>query len=290
MPANRRLQQGLPPGIRLFISPQIFGRLTRGPVPHPTFSLPATVEQRNAHISPDGKRIAFESGRSGSKEIWVANVDGTDAMQLSDFHSSSGTPRWSPDGRTIVFDSRASGKAALYLVDPATALPRQITTNGMPADDPGWSADGKWIYFHSDSPEPAEHDAIYRVTPQGGTPERVAHAHGFKAEESKDGKCSILCRRYAMQLFYVLNIATGEQHPLDGMPKLACGNDWVLGSKGIFFVDFAQPPQHRFLQLSSHRVTKKIPLDKRPAVWGGLSLSPDESWLTYSRLTKRVAI
>ena len=245
---------------------------------------PATVEQRNAHISPDGKRIAFESGRSGSKEIWVANADGTDATQLSNFHSWTGTPRWSPDGRTIVFDSRASGKAALYLVDPATALPRQISTNGMPADMASWSADGRWIYFHSDSPEPAELDAIYRVTPQGGTPERVAHAHGYKMEESKDGKLLYFAADYKNAAMYVLNIATGEQRPLDDMPKLASGNDWVLGSKGIFFVDFAQHPSIDFYDLSSHRVTKKIPLDRRPFRWGGLSLSPDESWLTYSQI------
>ena len=245
---------------------------------------PATVEQRNAHISPDGKRIAFESGRSGSKEIWVANADGTDAMQLSNFHSWTGTPRWSPDGRTIVFDSRTSGKAALYLVDPATALPRQISTNGMPADQPSWSADGKWIYFHSASAEPAERDAIYRVTPQGGTPERVAHAHGYKAEESKDGKLLYFADDHRNAVIYVLNIATGEQRPLDDMPKLASGNDWVLASKGIFFVDFAQHPSIDFYDFSSHRVTKKIPLDRQPFRWGGLSLSPDESWLTYSQI------
>ena len=244
---------------------------------------PATVEQRNAHISPDGKRIAFESSRSGSKEIWVANVDGSDAVQLSNFHSHTGTPRWSPDGRTILFDSRTSGKAALYLVDPATALPRQISTNGIPADDPSWSADGKWIYFHSESPEPAEHDAIYRVTPQGGTPERMAHARGYKTEESKDGKLLYFAADYNNAAIYVLNIATGEQRPLADMPKLGCGNDWVLSSKGIFFVDFGQQPGIDFFDFSSHRVTKKILLNKQPAYWGGLSLSPDESWLTYSQ-------
>ena len=203
----------------------------------------------------------------------MANVDGSDAVQLSNFHSHTGTPRWSPDGRTILFDSRTSGKAALYLVDPATALPRQISTNGIPADDPSWSADGKWIYFHSESPEPAEHDAIYRVTPQGGTPERMAHARGYKTEESKDGKLLYFAADYNNAAIYVLNIATGEQRPLADMPKLGCGNDWVLSSKGIFFVDFGQQPGIDFFDFSSHRVTKKILLNKQPAYWGGLSLA-----------------
>jgi TolB protein len=32
---------------------------------------------------PDGKRIAFQSNRSGSMEVWVVNVDGTGARQIT---------------------------------------------------------------------------------------------------------------------------------------------------------------------------------------------------------------
>jgi Tol biopolymer transport system component/DNA-binding winged helix-turn-helix (wHTH) protein len=252
---------------------------------------PATVEQGNPNISPDGKRIAFESERSGSHEVWVANLDGSDAVQLSNFHEKmdTGTPRWSPDGRWIAMDSRVSGKAALYIVDPATALPRQIPTNNIPAAVPSWSRDGKWIYFTSQSPDPAEHHALYRVPPEGGTPVRVAQAHGINAQESKDGRLLYfadfagVASEAGIATIYVLNIATGEQRPLADMPQLRCGNDWVLGSKGIFFADFGQQPGIDFFDFSSHRVTRKIPLDKPPSWWGGLSLAPDETWLTFSQ-------
>jgi Tol biopolymer transport system component len=248
---------------------------------------PSTVLQRSADISPDGKRIAFESMRSGHDEVWVANLDGSDAVQLSNFHFWSGTPRWSPDGRTIVFDSRTPGKPApaLYLVDPATARPRQVSTNGMPAAGPSWSADGKWIYFQSQSPDPAERDAIYRVPPQGGTPERVAQARGVRAQESRDGKLLYFTvGQYDAAVINVLDLAAGEQRALDGIPKLGCANDWVLTSRGIYFVDFGKQPGIDFFDFSSHRVTKKIPLDKQPFWWGGLSLSPDETWLAYSQV------
>jgi hypothetical protein len=68
------------------------------------------------------------------------------------------------------------------------------------------------------------------------------------------------------------------------MPKLGIGNDWMLSSKGIFFVDFGQQPGVDFFDFSSHRVTKRIPLDKQPTWWGGLSVSPDETWLAYSQI------
>jgi hypothetical protein len=60
--------------------------------------------------------------------------------------------------------------------------------------------------------------------------------------------------------------------------------DWTLGSKGIFFVERSQKPSIDFYDFGSGRVTRKIPLEKQPSMWGGLSLSADETWLAYSQV------
>ncbi len=247
---------------------------------------PSVVEQRDPEISPDGKRIAFESERSGFHEVWVANLDGSDAVQLSNFHQAqgTGTPQWSPDGRRIAFDSRMSGEPALYLVDPATALPQRVSTNGIPASTPTWSPDGKWIYFRSESSEPAEHESLYRIASEGGIPERISHARGMKIRQSKDGHTLYFATEDTNARINVLNVATGEQHALDGMPMMQNGNDWVLSSKGIFFVVRTPEPGIDFYDFSSQRVTRKISFDRRPSDWGGLSLSPDETWLAFSQV------
>jgi len=247
---------------------------------------PSIVEQRDPDISPEGKRIAFESERSGFHEIWVANLDGSDAVQLSNFRMATGTgsPEWSPDGRKIAFDSRVTGKASLYVVDPTTALPKQISTNGIPAMMPRWSADGNWIYFTSASPEPAEIEALYRVRSQGGIPERVAQARGYNAQQSKDGHLLYFAAGQTDTPIKVLNVETGEQHGLAGMPTVGDGNDWVLGSNGIFFVVWGSKPGVDFYDFSSQRVTRRLSFDRQPDWWGGLSLSPDETWLAYSQV------
>lgn len=246
---------------------------------------PASVEQMAPDISPDGKRIAFESDRSGSHEVWIANLDGSDAVQLSNFHVQlTGTPRWSPDGRQIVFDSRVNGKPALYLVDPSTALPKRISTNDLPASVPSWSPDGKWIYFSSDSVESAAPGFLYRMAPQGGNPERVTQTRGYNIKQSKDGRFLYF---FAGPLInaevHVLDLASGHEQALPGMPKVVYPTDWTLGSKGIFFVDWGQKPSIDFYEFGSARVTRKIPLDRQPNMWGGLALSPDETWLAYSQ-------
>jgi Tol biopolymer transport system component len=245
-------------------------------------------QQKAPTISPDGKRIAFESDRSGSKEVWVANLDGSDAVQLSDFHVQTGTPRWSPDGQKIVFDSRASGEAGLYLVDPSTVLPRRIFTNGISACVPTWSADGKWIYFTTVSSPEWEHDAIYKVAPEGGTPELVTSTHGYNAQESRDGRVLYFFAGEANAPIRVLDRATRQEQPLKGMPNIGDTTDWVVGSKGIFYIDRTSTPAAvAFYEFSSARVTRRFPIEKQFEHWGGLALSPDETWIAYAESDTR---
>jgi Tol biopolymer transport system component len=54
--------------------------------------------------SPDGRRIAFMSGRAGGRfqdqAIWLADVDGSNATRLTRAPGSlQGSPSWSPDGQ-----------------------------------------------------------------------------------------------------------------------------------------------------------------------------------------------
>ncbi len=50
-----------------------------------------------------GTRIVFVSNRTGAKEIWVMNWDGTDQKQLTHYNSISTFPSASPDGRIVAF-------------------------------------------------------------------------------------------------------------------------------------------------------------------------------------------
>ena len=248
---------------------------------------PSSLKQSAPDISPDGKQIAFEANRSGFHEVWVANLDGSDAVQLSNFRMRlTGTPRWSPDGRQIVFDSRVSGKPALYLVDPGTALPKQVSTGSLPASVPSWSPDGKWIYFTSESFLSSGHGFlyIYRVPSEGGHPERVTQTPGYNIKASKDGRFIYFLAGGMDAEIHVHDLVSGQERGLKGMPRIVYPTDWTLGSKGIYFIDWGPKSSIDFFDFASERVTRKIPLDNQPVMWGGLSLSADETWLMYSQI------
>jgi TolB protein len=52
-----------------------------------------------------GTEIAFASDRSGNKEIYVMNADGSDARAATANRSINNFPAWSPDGDAIIYTS-----------------------------------------------------------------------------------------------------------------------------------------------------------------------------------------
>ena len=145
--------------------------------------LSSTRTDCNPQYSPDGTKIAFESSRSGTSEIWVSEADGSNAYQLTSLGAPvSGFPRWSPDGKQIVFHSRPKGQADIFAIDVAGGMPRQLTDNSSDEITPSWSRDGRWIYFSSR--RAGELAEIWKIPPQGGSAVRVTHAGGSVPFES----------------------------------------------------------------------------------------------------------
>ncbi len=99
--------------------------------------------------SPDGKRVLFQSNRTGRWEIYVMNADGSDPTQLTDRPGDNVTPVWSPDGKRIALAASPGGNSDIYVMNADGSEWKRLTDH--PGDDshPHWSADGSRIVFNS---------------------------------------------------------------------------------------------------------------------------------------------
>lgn len=55
--------------------------------------------------SPDSRRIAFLSSRSGSSQIWIMDADGSNPRQVTSLSTEAAGHQFSRDGKTLVFTS-----------------------------------------------------------------------------------------------------------------------------------------------------------------------------------------
>ena len=92
----------------------------------------------------------FASDRSGHIEVWTADADGSNQVQLTDLKTSlTAGARWSPDGRQVVFLSVVGGQLELFTIPAGGGAVRRLTNNPAHDTAPSWSHNGNWIYFGS---------------------------------------------------------------------------------------------------------------------------------------------
>jgi dipeptidyl aminopeptidase/acylaminoacyl peptidase len=78
---------------------------TDGKTPPKQLTEPKGKKDGNPRWSPDGKKLIFESNRSGSSQLWVVSVDGDEPKQITNISTGAGNAIWSPDGSLIAFVS-----------------------------------------------------------------------------------------------------------------------------------------------------------------------------------------
>jgi len=78
----------------------------------------STGKDRAPRWSPDGKRLAFISERSGKPQIWIMEMEGGEAWHLVTDEAVRGVPVWSPDGKYIAFVARAFTKSDTWIPYP----------------------------------------------------------------------------------------------------------------------------------------------------------------------------
>jgi Tol biopolymer transport system component len=247
----------------------------------------STRQERHPEISPDGRHIAFESDRSGLPEIWISDLEGANAFQLTHFSGPfSGSPRWSPDSKTVVFDTRVNGHSAIFKIEASPGVrPQQLTDGSTDDRMPCFSADGHWIYFNSRR-SGSDSFALWRIPSNGGSPDVFLDQPDFGPQASRDGKFLYVIggpnvnkalRRVNMSDHSVENLVTGV---MDRSAALTDDGVYTIVPKGadrfeLLFVPQRSPNQSRIAATLTGKLRE------------GLSAKRDGASIVFTRQEQR---
>jgi serine/threonine protein kinase len=253
----------------------------------PSSAIASTRGDSGPQFSPGGRRVAFESNRSGPNEIWLADPDGSNAVQLTSMVATNGgryagSPHWSPDGQLIVFDCLSEGHYDIYVIFAAGGKPRRLTFHSANSNVPSFSRDGKWIYFGSD--RTGEY-RIWKVPVAGGEAVQVTTNIGFVALESPDGACIYYTQTQgAPSALWRLPASGGQPvKVLEGVIQWA----FTVFDKGVYYID--QPEGQARLQFYDSATGRSTTVARNLGeVNLGLTVSPDGRTILFSKVTSSI--
>jgi Tol biopolymer transport system component len=277
--------------------------IARLPIPRPgaraesaTPLIASTQNEEGPQYSPDGKKIAFQSTRSGSYEIWVCDADGSNPLQLTSFRGPlTGTPRWSPDGQQLAFDSRPERYAQIFTIQGDGGVPRQLTSGNFNHVTPSWSRDGKWIYFASDRSGSFQ---VWKMAADGSGMKQVTQKGGFAGFESFDGKHFYYSLRIDVPGIWRVPVEGGEEVEVLKDPPAGFWGYWALDRDGIYYLEAKEKPGKgtakelqavvQYVNLATGKTREVARPEKEPYFGApGLAVSPDGRYLLYLQVTEQ---
>ncbi|SLM32943.1 Protein tolB [Desulfamplus magnetovallimortis] len=100
-------------------------------------------------FSPDGKKFAFVSRRSGTPQIFISDMATGSVSRLTFKGNYNTSPAWSPEGDKIAYVGIVKNEIDIYVIDADGGEPLQLTRGRGDNESPTWSPDGGLIAFSS---------------------------------------------------------------------------------------------------------------------------------------------
>ncbi|MFH1845464.1 MAG: hypothetical protein ABIF77_19945 [bacterium] len=147
-------------------------------------SLPAVAAEghlmRYADIHDDKIVFTYED------DLWLVSSQGGLAHRITNHPGYEGNAKFSPDGQWLAFSAQYDGGYDVYVMSTYGGVPERLTFH--PAGDRvlDWYPDGEGILFRSRREYPTMAEQVYRISIDGGMPEKLAVDRGGLASLSPD--------------------------------------------------------------------------------------------------------
>ncbi len=185
-----------------------------------------------------GSKIYFVSNRTGNKEIWGMEYDGSNQHQLTHSRSINIMPGVSPDGSLLAYTSFRTGRPQIDILETASGRLRGFLNPGASIDaSPAFSPDGKMLYFASSLSGPEQ---IYRSTVTGGGLTPITHATRAIETEPKvnpknPSELAFVSGRTGPQQVFMMNSDGLDVHRLTDGTGEASNPSWNPNGQYILF-------------------------------------------------------
>ena len=163
-------------------------------------------------VSPDGKRIAFETNDGKEAVVSIYELSGASSVRRLTFGGNNRYPIWSGDGRRVAFQSDREGDPAVFWQPADGGTAERLTTpdRGTSHVPESWSPDGEVLLFSATKDSVS---SLWTLVAQGSESDAVRRREGVVASDQRD----VLTRR-----------------PLGGVPDEESGS---TGAEGITYVE-----------------------------------------------------
>lgn len=127
-----------------------------------------SLEGRAPDFLHDG-RILFHS-KTGPSQICIADINGSNLIQLTHNDANDWSPKISPDGTQIAFLSNRDDNQEIYTMNIDGSNQKRLTFNTVEDWGPAWSADGSILFFNSRNDDGS---AVYKMNKDGSSMEKI---------------------------------------------------------------------------------------------------------------------
>jgi len=150
--------------------------------------------------SPDGKRVAFSSSKSGVNNIYLANADGSGQLErLTTSEYSQWVSSWAAGNNTIAYLENRPGNEQIWVLPmDGDRKPKLFIESQFHLYDPEFSPDGRWLAYVST--ESGDFQIYVQSYPGPGEKHRISLASATQPIWTKNGR-EIVFRGNSQEFF-----------------------------------------------------------------------------------------